>query len=278
MVLVILALAGRADASAWYYKWSCAGACAPNQLAIRGVTGPFPSEEMCNDARWGDSRRWEFVGPGNLGGLGSCAEYEGTPTADDVGTRGTSRPIPTQRYLLAFVGGPAWRVRDAAGDTEGRSTFGMDVNLVGGGRPYIGIETGLGIHRAPIRSPRWTGDVDMLVIPWTIGLASSPGILRTKKLELRLDLGADVGFLFRTSCDECNDAGVSGSSYVWILRGGLDIYPRAARTPGIGIHALFWFGKQGSLTDETAKTAIEILPPTLFLEVALLGRNGALFW
>ena len=118
----------------------------------------------------------------------------------------------------------------------------------------------------------------MLVIPWTIGFTSSPGILRTKKLELRLDLAGDIGFLFRASCDQCIAADVSGSGYVWILRGGIDIYPRAKRTPGIGIHGLFWFGKQGSLTDETAKSAIEILPPTFFVEVALLGRNGALFW
>ncbi len=91
-------------------------------------------------------------------------------------------------------------------------------------------------------------------------------------------LAADIGFLFRAHCDECNAANVSGSAYVWILRGGIDLYPRAARTPGLGIHSVFWFGKQGSLTDETAVSAIEISPPTMFIEVALLGRNGALFW
>ena len=118
----------------------------------------------------------------------------------------------------------------------------------------------------------------MLVIPWTIGFTSSPPILRTKSLELRLDLAADIGFLFRARCEECNAAAVSGSSYVWILRAGIDVYPRAARTPGIGVHGVVWFGKQGSLTDETAMSAIEILPPTFFVQVALLGRNGALFW
>ncbi len=278
VVLVVMALARNADAGSWYYKWSCAGACAPNQLSIRGVEGPFTSEGMCTDARWGDSRRWEFIGPGNLGGLSSCAEYDGTPTADDVGPRGVSKPLVTQRYSLGVVAGPPWQVRDAMGDTEGRPVYGIDLNVVGGPRPWIGLETGIGIQRAPIRSPRWTGEVNMLVIPWTIGLTSSPGILRTKSLELRLDLAADIGFLFRTSCEECLAADVSGSSYVWILRGGIDIYPRAARTPGIGIHGVFWFGKQGSLTDETAMSAIEILPPTYFVQIALLGRNGALFW
>ena len=136
-MVIVLALTGLADAGAWYYKWSCAGACAPNQLAIRGVSGPFSSEEMCNDARWGDSRRWEFVGPGNLGGLSSCAEYDGTPNADDVGTRGASRPIVTQRYSLSVIGGRGWHVRDATSDTEGLSTVGIDVNFVGGPRPWL---------------------------------------------------------------------------------------------------------------------------------------------
>lgn len=277
VVLVVLATARVADAGTWYYKWSCAGACAPNQLSIRGVEGPFASESMCTDARWGDSRRWEFIGPGNLGGLSSCAEYDGTPTADDVGSRAVVAPV-TQRYSIAAVGGRGWKVRDETGDTDGLSTFGIDLNIVMGPRPWIGLETGLGIQRAPIRSPRWTGEVNMFVIPWTVGFASSPPILRTKSLELRLDLAADIAFLFRANCEECDAANVSGSAIAWILRGGIDIYPRAARTPGIGLHAAMWFGKQGSITDDTVNSDIEIIAPRFFVELALLGRNGALFW
>ena len=100
----------------------------------------------------------------------------------------------------------------------------------------------------------------------------------TTRGSARVDLGADIGFLFRTSCEECNAADVSGSAIVWVLRAGVDIYTRAARTPGIGIHAVMWREKQGSLTDETAMSAIEIIPPTVFIEIALLGRNGALDW
>lgn len=275
IVLVMLGLVGVADAGGWYYKWNCAGACAPNQLAISGVSGPFASESMCNDARWGDPKRDEVLAPGNLGYLTSCEAYDQTPTAPDAAP---SRAIVTQRYSLVAVGGAGWTVRDAMGDTEGLNTYGIDLRFVGGPRPWIGLETGLGIQRAPIRSPRWTGEVNMLVIPWTVGLTSSPAILRTKSLELRLELGAAIGFLFRASCEECNAADVSGSAYVWVLRGGIDIYPRAARTPGIGIHTVMWRGKQGSITDNTVNSQIEIIPPTFFIEVALLGRNENLAW
>lgn len=275
VAVIVLALTGVADAGAWYYTWNCAGGCAPNQLAISGVNGPFGSEGMCNDARRGDPRRQEVIAPGNAGWVSSCEESDSAPAAADGSP---SKAIVTQRYSLNVLGGRGWTVRDAMGDTAGLSTFGIDLRLVGGPRPWIGLEGGLGIQRAPIRSPRWTGEVNMLVIPWTIGFASSPGIIRAKSLELRFDFGAAIAFLFRASCDECNTADVSSSAYVWVLRGGVDIYPRAARTPGIGIHAVMWRGKQGSLTDETAMSAIEIIPPTFFIEVSLLGRNERLAW
>lgn len=69
VVVIVLATARAADAGAWYYKWSCTGACAPNQLSIRGVEGPFASESMCTDARWGDSRRFQVALLGRNGAL-----------------------------------------------------------------------------------------------------------------------------------------------------------------------------------------------------------------
>ncbi len=277
-VIVLLATVGVADAGAWYYTWSCAGACAPNQLAIRGVSGPFASEEMCNDARWGDSRRHEFIGPGNLGGLSSCLEYDSAPSADDVGVRGTTSKVPRQRYSLGLVGGAPWHVTDGTTDTAGERTLGVDLQLVAGARPLFAVELGLGVHRAPIRSPGWMAGQTMYVIPLTIGLTSSPGLVRARKLELRLDLGADMGFLFRRGCAACTTDGVEEISFVYVLRAGLDTYFGAYRRMGIGISGLFMFGKQGDRADALTPSAIEIEPPTFLIRVALLRRNGQLFW
>lgn len=59
-------------AGAWYYSWSCSGQCAPDRLAISGTEGPFPTEEGCNAARNGDSRRDLVQQSGNVGSVGYC--------------------------------------------------------------------------------------------------------------------------------------------------------------------------------------------------------------
>ncbi len=38
-VLLVLLVPATARAGVWYYKWSCVGQCAPNDLAIGGVLG-----------------------------------------------------------------------------------------------------------------------------------------------------------------------------------------------------------------------------------------------
>lgn len=277
VVIVVLATASVADAGSWYYTWNCAGKCAPGRLAISGTSSAFPSEEMCVNARWGDPLRHEVLSEGSAGWVSLCSEYDSPPAAGG-GPDSQRSVIPTQRYSLGVIMGPAWHVRDATSDTKGRSTVGIDFNFIGGFRPLFGLEVGIGIHRAPIRSPRWAEESNMLFIPWTVGFTSSPGIIRAKKLEVRLDLGAAIVFGFRTGCDDCTAEDVSGSSILWMLRAGLDIYPRAARTPGIGIAGVFLFGKQGSLTDETAQSMVELAPPTFMIRVSLLGRNSNLLW
>jgi hypothetical protein len=57
---------------AWYYSWSCTGQCSPGQLAIKGTEGPFPTEDGCNAARNGDSRRDLVKQSGNVGSVGYC--------------------------------------------------------------------------------------------------------------------------------------------------------------------------------------------------------------
>ena len=280
VVVVCIVFAPRsADAGGWYYKWSCSRACAPNELAIRGVSPAYASQAICEDQRWNDPRRRELTGPGNLGYQTSCEEYESEPTADDIGPRGPVSIAPMQRYSLAFVGGPGWNVRDAAAAQRGGHTAGVELNLVIGGRPWFGLETGIGVHRSPLTHPRWAVDAfPIYFIPWTLGFTSSPGIIRARSVEVRLEVGADIGFLFRTSCAPCDADDHSAAGYLWILRAGLDTYVGANKRLGIGVHGVMQLGAMGSLTDATAMTASVLEPPKFLLRLSISRRNGTLAW
>lgn len=76
-VVVLACLPGEAVAS-WYYRWSCNGGCAPGELSISGVEGPFSSEAECNTIRDGDDYHRDLVlQPGNFGLFESCHEEDG---------------------------------------------------------------------------------------------------------------------------------------------------------------------------------------------------------
>lgn len=280
VAVAIVVASARAYAGAWYYKWSCSGQCAPNQLAISGVSAGYPTREMCEQDRWNDSRREEFLRPGNLGGLTSCDEYESPPAAhDNVGQSGSRRAVPLQRFGLGISSGSGWRVREGTTLAFGGSTLGIDMNFVGGPVPWIGIETGIGLQFSSVKAPHYGPDPKTLTfVPITLGLTSSPALVRGKKLEARLDLGADLGAIILTSCAECEADGMSPLGLVGQFRGGLDFYFGQKKAMGIALGATMMVGKLGNIEDEFVPSAIELVPPKYLLRVAFIGRNTDLTW
>lgn len=279
LILFVLAVPSVAQAGAWYYKWHCTGSCAEGRLAISGVSAGYGSQEQCESDRWNDPRRENFQASGNLGGLTSCQEYESEPSADDVGARGAASPVPLQRFSLGLSAGSGWRVRDGSTDVQGPRTLGVDLNFVGGGRPLIGVEMGIGIQLTAVTAPHYGADAKpMLFVPFTLGLTSSPALVRTRKVEMRLDLGADIGALLRAGCSDCEADALSPFALIGVFRAGLDTYLGQNKGMGIGVTATFMIGKQGNMADEVAPSAVEIVPPTFLIRIAMLGRNTNLWW
>jgi hypothetical protein len=60
---LLLLVPSLAHAGLWYYGWRCSGQCAPNQLAITGIEGPFASAADGESARLGHDSR----GDGTVG-------------------------------------------------------------------------------------------------------------------------------------------------------------------------------------------------------------------
>lgn len=279
IIALVLAAATPAYANAWYYKWSCAGECAPGRLAIRGVSAGYPTKEMCEQDRWNDSRREEFLRPGNLGGLTSCEEYESAPAPDaSAGSQSTGR-VPLQRFGIALSSGSGYRVREGTILAAGGSTVGLDLNFVGGPRPWIGLELGVGYQVSSVVAPRYgPSEKTLTFVPITAGLTSSPALVRGRKVEVRLDLGADIVALAHTGCEECEADNLATLSLLYQFRAGLDFYFGTNKSMGIAVGATMMLGKQGDINDEYLPSAIEIVPPKYLLRAAFIGRNTNLVW
>ncbi len=277
IVLVAVLAVREAHAGAWYYRWSCSGACAEGRLAIRGVSPGYASKEMCERERWNDSRRHEFIGPGNLGGLTFCEEYDAEPSADGLGSEG--RKIPMQRFSLAAIGGPGWTVTDGTMSSTSDLTAGAELHFVGSARPMFGLEASIGVQRTTLSHPRWGADaVPVLIVPLALGLTSNPGIIRARSFELRLDLGADVAFGFRNGCAPCDTDEIPSINTMGMFRAGLDVHLGASRGVGIGLHGVYLLGRFGNRADEFTPSATELEPPSFLLRLGLIFRNNNLFW
>jgi hypothetical protein len=278
-IYAVLMLSTPAYAGAWYYKWSCAGQCAPNQLAISGVSAGYPTEELCNDARWGDPNRTYFLESGNLGSLTSCEEYESAPAPDANAADQSAAKFVFQRSSIGAVAGSGYRVGDATTDSTGSSTLGASFNIVTGGRPWIGLEFGFGVQFSSVLAPHFgTTAKTLTYLPVTMGFTSSPAIVRARKVEVRLDLGADAVGLFELGCDTCEADDLDTVALLGELRAGLDFYFGNAKSKGVAINASMMFGRQGNIDDEFLPSAIEITPPRYLLRAAYIGRNMDLFW
>jgi len=267
-----------ARAGAWYYTWSCSGGCAPDQLAITGVEGPFGSADECENVRSHDARRDQFLAPGNLGNLDSCQEADAPPTPSSSASSSSSpRAAVLARFGLSLVVGPPYRVEDLDGEQRSTgSTIGTELTFVFGGHPALGIELASGFHYSRVTAPYYGPNAKaMMFIPLLMGLTSSPALVHFQAAEVRLDLGLDGGFLFRVGCSECEREMLSDVGLAWQLRGGVDVYMGESRSTGFGFDALVQFGTLGDVHDDLAPTPIAIETPSFLLRVSYLSRNNS---
>lgn len=274
IAFLILIAAPRVAHAAWYYTWHCTGRCAPGQLAIHGYEGPFGSYDACEGVRANDARRDEFLAEGNLGGTTTCEQSDAPPAVDGAGGRPLSL-APLARFTVTGIAGPGYRVQDANGlEPSTGSTAGVEVGLHFGAHPELGIEVAIGYHRSTVTAPYY-GPMATTIefVPVLLGLTSTPALIRSKHVELRLDLGADVADFFRLGCKDCDAAALGSDAFVGILRAGLDTYFMDDQSVGIGVAAVYLSGSQGNLNDPVAPSPIEIRVPTFLVRVSLVARK-----
>jgi hypothetical protein len=266
-VALLLLVPSLADAGLWYYGWRCSGQCAPNQLAITGIEGPFATADDCESARFRDGRKDTFIGPGNLGGLDNCEDRD--PATNAQVSHGW---LPWQRLRFGVVGGYGWHVLDTMGhDSRGDGTVGFDLALVLGAHTNYGFEFGVGGEHVSVIAPFYgAGAKSMFLYPWRMGLTSSPALWHDK---LRLDLAADLLWLYR-SCSGCNDSVADG--YGASIRAGIDYYVGA--NTGLGITAVFMWAMMGDTGDPVQPTPVQIVAPSVLYQISFTVRNSILAW
>jgi hypothetical protein len=277
---VLMMASSTAHADAWYFEWHCAGACAPNQLAISGVDGPFGSEGSCDRAR--SSKLAWALGPGSAGSATSCSEAGATG-----GVPGSSAPpVTLARFDRMFVGmttatgftasyangSTATGGRQLGGELEiafGFSRFGLSV--------LVGVVRDAGTAPDPMTTvePMWLAELGA-------GLVSSPfAVIHTGSLELRPDIGVYVVDLERVGCTRCNGdpiaalPGEATGGFGTRLRAGLDVYFGEQHSHGLAIDALFQFAQIGRFGDDTAPTSVELRAPRVMLRLSWIPlRNN----
>ena len=220
-------------------------------------------------------------GPKTLTGCnGSCEDACGSSSAGGGGQSGSKRRFPKQRFSFGFLGGPGPTVVDRAG-TESHGAFmgGMDVRAVAGGQPLLGVELLLGMNITSVTAPHFGNDAEvMFFVPFMAGLTSSPRLLRGNKVELRLDLGADIGFMYRAACSTCDDDNLSKVALIYQLHAGIDTYTGKKKEAGFGLDAVVMLGNQGDVHDQSSPSAVEVQPSTFLIRLAFLWRNNDLRW
>lgn len=205
-------------------------------------------------------------GPDEPDTVGSC---DTTCDALCAGrSSGGGRPWAVQRFAVGgFAGAGSHVVDPAGGYASGTFTGGGDLRFIMGSKPLLGIELASGVMAASTGGP--SGRETIAYVPLLVGLSSTPKLHRGKKSEIRLDLGADVGFLFGLSCDGCKV-----NAYGSQLRAGIDTYFGRDRIAGIALDVVYLPGHLATFD----AGSLQIRPPTILFHLAIIGRKSALLW
>lgn len=272
--------AGTAAADGWYFTWHCQGACAAGQASLDGTEGPFASEADCDQAQ--RARRYELnASPGSAGTASECYS---DATGGGTGPTGTIvRSLVLARLYAAALYGTPWSVEYASGTVvDVGPTTGVELALAFG-REGVGLQAAVGLLHAP--GPReHDGDpADPLwALAFDLGVTSSPfAIVRRPGLELRPDLGVDVGLLQRLSCERCEFSLTRkqepDSTFLWRVRAGVDVWLGRRRNTGVAVEAMYQHGRMGGDEDLTSPDAafdVKLTPPTWMLRVSFIRRGS----
>jgi hypothetical protein len=211
-IVCVALIASTATAhAAWYYTYSCSGACAPEQLAAVGVSPGFMTASECESARNADSRRYTNQQSGSLGGLSLCFESDTQPSPDAGGASGPRNPPPFQAFAAGVIGGPGYK---PVNENDGRVAAGLDLAFMFGGKPFFALVLRTGFRGSHFDSDATTLTHLGMFWPLMVGITFAPGSYRT-----RFEFGADGGFEVSAACKGC-----PGGALVGVLRGGLVHY------------------------------------------------------
>lgn len=279
-LVVLLSAAAAAHADEWYFRWECAGACAPDRLTVSGVDGPYAGEGDCGQAQ--RRRRTEINGPGSAGSASSCY------TSDRSGAGGGGglapvRPARVARMYVSALYGAPWHVEYADGRAlDTGATSGGTLTLAVGHQVF-GFLFGLGATRAAasaaVGDPIWFYDLQ-------VGLHSSPmAFLVRPGLELRPDLavaGIDVG---RLGCDQPCDHDITNIAYkpepehAFGVRAsaGLDLWLGRRRKTGVAVEGVVQALRMGgntALDDPDAEFGARLTAPVWTVRVSWIVRGA----
>lgn len=268
-----------ARAGSWSFSWTCAGACAPGQLDVRGQEVGFPDEGSCERAR--NEKTLEINSTGSAGSTTDCVDSEPGQPGSRGAVGGAVRAARLARAYIAVDGGRGYEATFADGRVErGASQLGAQLELVFG-RDEIGLAIEAGLRRDAGTSPVAGSAIDpMFLADLGFGLASSPFALYTgPRVEIRPDLGAFYIWAIRVGCDRCtvdvtNPEPVEpGSGNTFRLRAGLDFLWGANKDHGITLDTLVQFGTLGDLAmDADEPTSLELRPPRILFRLSYVRR------
>lgn len=275
IVVVLAALASTAAADSWYFRWECAGACAPDRLDVRGVDGPYASEGDCDRAQ--RQRRMEINGPGSAGSATSCYTASSADAASGGGGAAVRPARLARAYVTAHAGGPWTVAYDNGTVADAGPTTGLTLEAVLG-HQALGIFVGLGFMRAPGTAPTPTDALDpLLFYDLQLGFSSSPfAFFRRPGLEARPDLGVTLIDAGRLGCERCdfdvddplgepeaaNGLGVR-------LHGGLDLFFGRRRRNGLAVEAVY---QRLRMTGDAVSA--ELTAPTWMFRVSWIRRGA----
>lgn len=262
--------------AAWYFHWSCAGAC-PDGTS--GTDGPFADQATCEQAR--RDRGWSLQSQPD--GTGSASECY-----DERASAGGSRGSIVQAAVLARLSagaiyGPPWQIDYANGSqADVGPTTGAEVAITLG-HEVIGLQATLGLVHAPGARAVASDPLDP-IWAWSVGLgvASSPfAIVERRGLEVRPDFGIEVGDLRRVSCERCELTPARKpepmSAFQLRVRAGVDVWLTRRRNHGFALEAIYQRGTLGGeydLDDPDAPVSATLAPPTFMLRLSFLRRGG----
>ncbi len=275
---VLVALTEVAQAGSWTFSWTCSGACAPEQLDVRGTEVGFPDKGSCVRAR--NEKLLEINATGSAGSTTECVDSEpGQP-----GSRGAigraARAARFSRMYVALDGGRGYKASyDDDRVERGASQLGVQVEAIFG-RDELGVGVEVGLRRDAGTSPMAGLPVDpMFLLDIGVGLASSPFAILRGPIELRPDIGAYYVSANRLGCDRCSVnvttpiAVEPRSGHTFRLRAGIDAYWGATKSNGIALDVLYQLGTLGDIaTSADEPTSVELSPPRWLLRLSYVRR------